>query len=256
MVDGSPLVREELVLALGALIEAQREYFELIAHEHRDSIFATNNGANGAPGSLLSTSACPSPSQLISPHPHTASSGTPGGAQRNLGSTFANSIPNTPSAAVTSGAAGLSAIARPGNDPIASPHQAPMAANHRGSLVTSVTGPSPLLSPANASAMQAAGFLTPPTQQRPLPSPSNSMTTPSPLHRPLSTSTSQNGTAFSYHQRNSSASTIADSNNAHNQRLYIWRVVRTLCHDPFPAVHKAAMVLRKMMYSRGFTNRK
>jgi len=237
VVDASPLVREELVIALARLVEAQADDFVLLAHER---IYTEDGSAAAAAGA---SSVPPSPliSGLSSPslHPYPGAYHGYGHPQQG-GSVSASATPamgpmRSPSpppagAQGQQGGAALSVAVSPNN------------AGHPQQRVTTPLSPlqlqgDKLASTNNAWSAAAAaaagaggGSFAPSGQQLPRSS--------------LTRAASASGVG------SMSISASGPDAAAYQQRQLIWRVVRTLSHDPFPGVAHVAIALRKLVAAR------
>lgn len=288
VVDASPLVRVELVIALSQLVESQRDEFVALAHERLTADDPANaNDARSGGNVPYGSSVPPSPSHGLmgsgmfaypsSATTHSASAGNLAAMVPGSYGSQALAGPPPPHgtsimrASSTAGAGAGSAhpghllvrtVSEPNNPhpPSSSPPPAAAGAAQGQGLAISlshnmiaatgapvaalrVTTPlSPLqLHPnytprAGATAASASAAASPAAAV-------NSVPVRPPLTRPHSSS----------HLSGSGGNSHSAEAVLYQQRLLIWRVVRTLSHDPFPSVARAAIALRKLVVSRTFS---
>lgn len=288
VVDASPLVREELVVALSQLIEAQKDEFNSVTQPtQQEEIVTTPTAQNEGHYPPL--------------HPN-SSTNNQGVAHSVSHSTSSTSVPPSPSMHGISASPalhGMNAMPRTGSTlglqqypssvnqqqtPLlnrASSDSLSLSTSQNSYVPNSLMSPSPAsnqtrsyvspLSPTvqtNQSNVAQSPFLSPPmsvrstsiSQNTSNASNNNVMSSSysmSPFQAPSrslagSTSLSRIPSAASLSLLSGIPDTLPSQSTLHSQRVLIWRVVRALCHDPFPTVARAALLLRKRVVNRSY----
>jgi regulator-associated protein of mTOR len=279
VVDASPLVREELAIALSRLVEAQADEFVTLAHERSNmqqqpqhanymsadaEAAAAAHGGGSVPQSPLHTgmsspglSPTFAPQQPLHHHHHSSGSVSSSASATPSMGPLRSPSPSPPAQTATGLAIALSPamMAATGTGPgstgaantrVATP-LSPLQLQQGGGSVSGGAG-------SVSSTWNASGATTPLPRTMSASSGggggggSTAGSFVSPTGQPLMQqqqqrqSLTRNNSAGSVYQAGGGGGTVSGGGGSpadaalYHQRLLIWRVVRTLSHDPFPAV--------------------
>jgi regulator-associated protein of mTOR len=233
VVDASPLVREELILTLAALIEGQQAEFMEIAHEKTlENHNLEHSLVNAAVVSLkLAKSTTSGPVVTVSAQ-HTPTTGSNPLAVTLGPLSRAFSEPH--SAGITSSLAdsNLSAV------------KVSSSITHAPKFITSQKNPnhqSPVVMAFNSVLAHNNGPNSASSEEIKLSA--TVLASPPSSNQNLIARRPSAVTPLKINQENSGPISRLTAPQA--QRLLIWRVVRSLCHDPYPTASRAALTLRK-----------